>query len=428
MENYCCEGYYNVSNTCKPYCKDLCVHGICIEPYRCKCNPGYLWNEQSSLCEEQPSSALYLVEKCENDTLKYKFNNKSMKCEPYTANKCIFGEYVKDKCECHKGYKLHVNSLQNCQPICSTNCNNGQQGKCIGPEKCECNKGYKLNNITKTCQPTCTKNCKNGECILPNKCKCNQGHKLNNLKNECEPICSESCESGKCYAPDKCETICTTKCENGKCFDNDPGKCICNSGYIFAKNTCRPVCLKGCKNGTCLKPGKCQCNLGYVLDFHTQNCKPSVVSTTKHATNTFSIKTFISSIKCDSNSRYNETLNQCQPLCFKGCHNGNCIAANTCICNSGYMWNSTTQHCDSFCKIPCTNGYCDAGVCFCNSGYMNSFGVNENHSCEKTFICLVKYTSFLLGIVLIIAIIILIMRKYCTTKGFYIIRKKSNNK
>ena len=37
----CCDGYVASNRKCKPVCTSDCIHGTCIEPDKCKCEPGY---------------------------------------------------------------------------------------------------------------------------------------------------------------------------------------------------------------------------------------------------------------------------------------------------------------------------------------------------------------------------------------------------
>ncbi|XP_046807460.1 cell death abnormality protein 1-like [Lucilia cuprina] len=495
VEKYCCEGYHNVSNTCKPYCSNSCLNGICVEPDKCECHSGYKWNIQTYRCEIKCDIQKYIFDsltnkctpicstKCENGTCiapdtcecnkGYKFNNYTIQCEPLCLN-CANGKCISpNKCECNKGYKFNVtkqcepishkmcenekcialdksecskgykfnnNTLQ-CEPMCS-NCKNGKcecnpkfefnnftikykkeafekcsNGKYIASGKCECNKGYKLNVSTEICQPFCSSNCNNGDqgrCIAPEKCECNSGYKLNNSTKNCEPICSEH---------SKCKTKCSTTCENGKCFDANPTKCICNSGYIFSSNTnsCIPQCTNPCTNGICIAPEKCICRPGYKLNSFSKRCMLINYKESAKAQDQFSLEKLESSIKCENGGRYNKTLKLCQPLCNVECSNGNCIAANTCICNSGYILNGTTGKCESTCNTLCTDGHCDSGDCECNPGYIKSLNRRE---CEKLYLYILKLIFGLIFIGLVIALIIFIILKCCTTEAFYQIQKK----
>ncbi|KAI8115203.1 putative oxidoreductase GLYR1 like protein [Lucilia cuprina] len=430
VEKYCCEGYHNVSNTCKPYCSNSCLNGICVEPDKCECHSGYKWNIQTYRCEIKCDIQKYIFDsltnkctpicstKCENGTCiapdtcecnkGYKFNNYTIQCEPLCLN-CANGKCISpNKCECNKGYKFNV--TKQCEPISHKIANPCVQivkmenakafekcsnGKYIASGKCECNKGYKLNVSTEICQPFCSSNCNNGDqgrCIAPEKCECNSGYKLNNSTKNCEPICSEH---------SKCKTKCSTTCENGKCFDANPTKCICNSGYIFSSNTnsCIPQCTNPCTNGICIAPEKCICRPGYKLNSFSKRCMLINYKESAKAQDQFSLEKLESSIKCENGGRYNKTLKLCQPLCNVECSNGNCIAANTCICNSGYILNGTTGKCESTCNTLCTDGHCDSGDCECNPGYIKSLNRRE---CEKLYLYILKLIFGLIFIGLIV--------------------------
>ncbi|XP_038135161.1 multiple epidermal growth factor-like domains protein 10 [Cyprinodon tularosa] len=40
-KSQCCPGFFADGETCAPYCADSCVHGSCMEPNTCRCEPGW---------------------------------------------------------------------------------------------------------------------------------------------------------------------------------------------------------------------------------------------------------------------------------------------------------------------------------------------------------------------------------------------------
>uniref|UniRef100_A0A8B9NCJ4 EMI domain-containing protein n=1 Tax=Accipiter nisus TaxID=211598 RepID=A0A8B9NCJ4_9AVES len=49
----CCLGYYESRDTCVPRCTQECVHGRCVAPDLCQCEPGWRGSNCSSECDEQ---------------------------------------------------------------------------------------------------------------------------------------------------------------------------------------------------------------------------------------------------------------------------------------------------------------------------------------------------------------------------------------
>ncbi|KAM9166986.1 LOW QUALITY PROTEIN: uncharacterized protein V3H86_015010, partial [Mergus octosetaceus] len=49
----CCQGYYESRDVCVPRCTQECVHGRCVAPERCQCEPGWRGTDCSSECDER---------------------------------------------------------------------------------------------------------------------------------------------------------------------------------------------------------------------------------------------------------------------------------------------------------------------------------------------------------------------------------------
>ncbi|XP_072346582.1 multiple epidermal growth factor-like domains protein 11 [Scyliorhinus torazame] len=45
---HCCQGYYESRGICVPRCTQECVHGRCVGPDRCQCEPGWRGPDCSS--------------------------------------------------------------------------------------------------------------------------------------------------------------------------------------------------------------------------------------------------------------------------------------------------------------------------------------------------------------------------------------------
>lgn len=78
---------------------------------------------------------------------------------------------------------------------------------------------------------------------------------------------------------------------------------------------------------------------------------------------------------------YKQVGTACEPLCPKGCVNGECIAPGQCRCNTGYALNST-KICAPKCSLPCYNGVCSApNVCSCKQGYIKDSSDRKGNRC-----------------------------------------------
>lgn len=226
----CCKGWQHDSelDACKPICSLGCLHGTCVAPEKCQCNPPmYLDPSRKYVCVSPVCDP-----PCVNSMCIKQMQEKVQETTPT-------GQQQHGICEC----------LNNTRRYNATHC-------------AQCDENYKINSDL-TCTPECSTPCVNGECIAPNKCKCLEGYRYKDGFT-CESSCRQ-CVNGNCVGP-KCEclpgftavneTHCKRcDCENGDCVS---GQCICRDGYSLVDGVCEPVC-ESCVNGVCAAPGVCTC-------------------------------------------------------------------------------------------------------------------------------------------------------------------------
>ncbi|GAB1865618.1 Tenascin-X [Camponotus japonicus] len=382
-EPVCCEGYIQIDTFCEPHCQS-CKKGYCSGPNVCTCHAGY---------------------RASNDT------NDKETCVPVCTNGCINGTCIEpDICSCNEDYWLDSDGFT-CRPVCDEECERNY-GHCNEPHVCSCRPGYKKtgnDSTSSTCEPVCDHECRNGFCVAPNVCKCPDGYELLNDRFTCLPKCDPICVFGTCVGPQSCfcndgytfvnvsvcEPICDEPCKMGTCIA--PQTCRCNDGYRYrdesTKYICEPICEMDCSNGTCVAPGVCVCNEGFVYDNQTDPvCKPHcTVPCGPHGKCTSP-----NTCTCSEGYRYsnasfplkNESL--CEPICERGCQNGNCVGPNYCICHNHFVPNfesSFEAECIPMCSRNCSgHGACiiedDEYRCKCHYGW-------TGWDCDQPTICII---------------------------------------
>nr|XP_049694986.1 multiple epidermal growth factor-like domains protein 10 isoform X5 [Helicoverpa armigera] len=364
----CHSGYVKIKGVCKPKCSE-CVNGFCTAPGVCTCKNGYVKSD---------SSANICVVPCDDKCKGYcedggcvKWNCSSTPIRGHKVPKGL------KKAVCCNNYEYDMD-LDECLPICSNGCENGE---CVDVDTCECKPPLVLVNYA-CVQPVCS-GCEHGECVAPGVCKCHAGYVTQN--GSCAPVCSSVCVNGRCVAPNRCECspghapdpsdafkcnpICDTPCVNGTCAAHN--KCICSVGYEPTGNSavCRPTCA-GCEHGQCVAPNQCICSVGY--ERINSTCKPQCSSCSNGDC--------VAPGKCECHEGYELKGEDCAPICTPPCNNGQCLAPNNCSCNPGY--NLTAKGCEPICSKPCVNGKCSApDFCSCDTDYMKND--TDQYTCYK---------------------------------------------
>ncbi|XP_023194177.1 multiple epidermal growth factor-like domains protein 10 isoform X1 [Xiphophorus maculatus] len=344
IKSQCCPGFFEIGEMCAPHCEDSCVHGSCMAPNTCRCEPGWGGSNCSSACDSDH-----------------------------------WGPHCSNRCQCKNGAL--------CNPITgSCICTPGYRGwRC----EVQCETGSYGNGCQWTCQ------CQNGAIChhVTGECNCSPGYT--------GTLCQDECPVGTFGAG--CAKTC--HCNNSKCVHIN-GTCLCDAGYTGEKCDIR-LCpedrygLRCKKNCPCHPPrtlrchpvsGECTCQAGWSGLFCNETCTPG-----------FYGKSCSDLCQCqngaDCHSVTGECIcapgfmgSKCAVPCPAGAYGVNCSA--TCKCKNGVhcspvdgSCSCTPGHCDSVCaegwwgpncSLPCNckNGTScspDKGTCECAPGYEGIF-------------------------------------------------------
>ena len=194
-----------ILNRCELDCNS-CENGHCIEPNKCICNDGYVWNSTDAKCSltcenscvngfcSEPNNCV-----CHNG---FKKSEQSHVCIPFTYSQSTISESVSlfsttenifhisptiSNNSCINGYRTATENGINCEPICTREC---EHGVCVQPDSCKCNKGHeKGTDILKwnICYSVCDENteCFNKTCTSSGLCECVMQRDHNVIKNIC---------------------------------------------------------------------------------------------------------------------------------------------------------------------------------------------------------------------------------------------------
>jgi len=205
-----------------PVCSQGCTHGRCKSPGTCACDIGWEGNDCNACvtlpgCVHGSCNGSALACVCTNSTL-----YSGGLCDTPVCENCVHGQCIAPGvCKCNPGWGGDNCStcvpLKGCSPI-GGGCVDPQNPSIQAPSACLCKNDY----TGPLCdQPKCTKSCSpNGECIFAYAnmttpiCKCKLGWTGDDCK-QCLVYtgCPRTCSQGGCTKPFEC------KCANG---DNNP--------------------------------------------------------------------------------------------------------------------------------------------------------------------------------------------------------------
>ncbi|CAD7086470.1 unnamed protein product [Hermetia illucens] len=230
----CCDHYQKSKNGIyEPICDPECIHGKCVAPDHCMCDPGFEPRKVKEPPAHSTSSDSNRPWECQrttsNDTVNHRGAFEETQKKEWSENTtlctppCTNSICQKDlNCECFDGYIFAEYSVSDCVPWCEPECINGL---CSGPDQCDCYKGYRKNVSNSRpfeCEPVCEPACINGTCISPNSCQCWEHYypipgKVSN--HRCAP-CTLDCGNGTCKLPERCD------CFKGYYFDAKKMTCV----------------------------------------------------------------------------------------------------------------------------------------------------------------------------------------------------------
>ncbi|NXW45134.1 PEAR1 protein, partial [Nyctiprogne leucopyga] len=208
----CCLGYYESRDACVPRCTQECVHGRCVAPDLCQCEPGWRGPDCSSECDEQSWGP-----RCQH------------RCDCHHGAPC---DPLSGACSCPPGFA---------DPLCHQPCPPGTYGQgCHLP--CPCRHQAPCDPSTGACRcppglagPHCEVPCLEGTpCDTP--CPCQNG-------GICHPLASSACVCPHGWMGE----ICSMPCPPGRFGPGCQGECHCHNG-----GHCDP------------RGGQCQCTPGFI--------------------------------------------------------------------------------------------------------------------------------------------------------------------
>ncbi|XP_054880848.1 multiple epidermal growth factor-like domains protein 10 [Poeciliopsis prolifica] len=302
IKSQCCPGFFEIGEMCSPHCEDSCVHGSCMAPNTCRCEPGWGGSNCSSACDSDhwgPHCSNRC--QCKNGALCNPITGSCICTPGYRGWRCeaqcesgSYGNGCQWTCQCQNGAICHhVTGECNCSPgytgtLCQDECPVGTFGAGCA-KTCHCMNNSKCVHINGTCLCDaghtgekcdirlcpenryglrCKKNC---PCHVPRTLRCHP------VSGECTCqagwsglFCNETCTPG--FYGKSCSDLC--QCQNGANCHSVTGECICAPGFMGSK--CAVPCPAGaygvncsatckCKNGVQCSPvdGSCSCTPGH---------------------------------------------------------------------------------------------------------------------------------------------------------------------
>ncbi|KAG1679191.1 Protein draper [Nymphon striatum] len=217
----CCDGYVENSNdACIPLCSEGCLHGSCIGPDTCNCEPGYGGDTCSISCPKGkwgPKCSRNCS--CENGAT----------CNPVLGNCTCTPGWIGAHCNtsCNASFYGHK-----CLEVCR--CLNGASCDHISG-KCDCTPGYTgpLFALSKDRYSTAVAVMDVLGVFTPESCtrmaKIDKGdvRVRRRIKGVRQKLCEKKCPEGK--HGKECASEC--HCQNGGTCDHVTGKCLCTTGW-----------------------------------------------------------------------------------------------------------------------------------------------------------------------------------------------------
>lgn len=122
-----------------------------------------------------------------------------------------------------------------------------------------------------------------------------------------------------------------------------------------------PICEK-CTNGECLAPNSCQCFAGYMWNNTTNDCSPVCQSGCLNG-----ICKAPETCECFPGYFPTSLKNVCEPTCNPACELSKCISINTCECLQGYHFvQGSKSVCEPHCTVPCSSNNCSKSPLICD--------------------------------------------------------------
>ncbi|KAG5834122.1 hypothetical protein ANANG_G00258020 [Anguilla anguilla] len=359
-KSQCCPGFYESGETCVPHCAEKCVHGRCVAPSTCQCEPG--WGPDcSSACDSThwgPHCSSRC--QCQNGAL----------CNPITGRACAprgTGAGAARTCASRAptGTAASRSASARTEPpatTCEERCPPGKHGRQC-EERCPCQNGGVCHHVT-------------GECACP--------------AGWMGTVCGQPCPEGRFGR--NCSQEC--QCHNGGTCVSSTGQCLCSPGYTGER--CQDECPVGtfgvgcgqtcrCRNGAkCYHiSGACVCEPGYTGEFCEVRLCPEGLYGLRcdrkcpcHARNTHSCHPM--SGECSCHPGWSGLY--CNETCAPGFFGESC--RQVCQCQNGADCRSVTGECvcapgfkGPDCSIPCPAGTYGANcssTCSCKNGALCS--------------------------------------------------------
>ncbi|TTF71933.1 Multiple epidermal growth factor-like domains protein 10 [Bagarius yarrelli] len=398
-KSQCCPGFYESKEMCAPHCAKKCVHGRCVAPNTCQCEPGWGGVDCSSACDMShwgPHCSNRC--QCKNGALCNPITGACICTTGYHGWRCeelcesgTYGNNCHQKCQCQNNATCHhVTGECTCSPgytgaFCEDLCPPGKHGQQC-EERCPCQNGGVCHHVTGEC--SCPAGWMGTVCGQP----CPKSRFGRNCSQDCQCHNGGTCSSstGECfctpgYTGERCQDECpigkygvncrqTCRCENGaKCY-HISGACLCEPGYTGEMCETR-LCPKGVYSLKCDK--KCLCHAP-----NTQSCHP--------VSGECLCQPGWSGIYCNETCAPGFYGEECQQVCQ--CQNGaDCHSVTgECICAPGFQGVDCSVRCPAGiyggnCSSTCTcknKATCSPvdGSCTCKAGW---HGVHCSINCPS---------------------------------------------